>query len=106
MFGAGASDALDLLEAISDGHAHVLRRLLDGLSVDIPLEQELPPGPIALEMLDLPYVSIVAVRSEAGGRYPLSAQWQSDLRTVLATGIQIHASRTEGRSIVLRAQST
>lgn len=106
MFGAGASDALDLLEAISDTHTHLLRRLLDGESVDMEMEHELSPGQAGLEILDLPYVSIVALRSAAGARFPLPAQWQSDLRTVLATGVQIDATVSDDGSVVLRAMNS
>ena len=48
MFGARPSDALDLLDAISDPQAETLRRLLDGDNVQLKLEEHLVPGPVRL----------------------------------------------------------
>ncbi|MDQ3729502.1 MAG: DEAD/DEAH box helicase [Actinomycetota bacterium] len=106
-FGTAPSDVLDVLDAISDGQANVLRRLLDGEDVEISMVQELPPGPITLVMADAPNVALVSVRADGDDElYALAGQWQADLRTVLSTGVEIDARLTDRGSVLLHARDT
>jgi RAD3-like DEAD/DEAH box helicase len=107
MFGAGPSDALDLLDAISDGQADVLRRLLDGEEVQIPVSAEVSSGELSLVMEDSPGIPVVGVRTVEGNRlFAIDGQWQADLRTVLATGVDIDARLHATGVVALRARPT
>jgi hypothetical protein len=104
-FGTSPSDALDLLDAISDGQAEVLRRLLDGEEVRIPVAQDIPAGEIALVMDDEPDIPVVGVRASVTDEFfVLAGQWQADLRTVLATGVRIDARLDDEGTVALRAR--
>lgn len=104
LFGARPSDVLDLLDAISDPQAEILRRLLDGEDVELELDEHLAPGPVRLIVArnasDVPLVSLQTL----GGDHlqSLAGQWQTDLRTVLATGVDIDAQATTRKTLTLR----
>lgn len=107
MFGTRPSDALDLLDAISDRQADVLRRLLDGEDVQIPVAPEVPQGPVVLVLEDAPGIPVVGVRPAGGGDFfAMDGQWQADLRTVLATGVEIDAQRQAADALTLRARAS
>lgn len=104
LFGARPSDVLDLLDAISDPQAEILRRLLDGEEIELQLEEELAPGPVRLvvaqDATDVPLVSLRTVEGDL--LVILAGQWQTDLRTVLATGVGIAAEVTDSSTLTLR----
>jgi hypothetical protein len=104
LFGARPSDVLDLLDAISDPQAEILRRLLDGHDVKLSLEESVTPGPVKLrvtqDITDLPLVSLETL--DGSHLATLGGQWQTDLRTVLATGISIAVKLTDSNTLVLR----
>jgi hypothetical protein len=104
MFGAGPSDALDLLDAISDGEADVLRRLLDGEEVEIPVSADVPAGELQLTVEQAPDIPVVGIGAE-GQFFAVDGQWQADLRTVMATGVQIAAHLVEVGTVAIRARS-
>jgi hypothetical protein len=107
LFAARPSDVLDLLDAISDPQAEILRRLLDGDEVELALEERLTPGPVELvvtqDTADLPLVSLETVSGQHLAT--LGGQWQTDLRTVLATGVSITAELTDPSTLLLRRAS-
>jgi hypothetical protein len=105
IFGTRPSDALDLLDAISDRQADVLRRLLDGEAVQIPVAPEVPGRELALVLEDTPGIPVVGVRPGGGEKFfAIDGQWQADLRTVLATGVEIDARRDATDILTLRAR--
>lgn len=78
MFGASPSDALDLLDAISDSEVDLLRRLLDGDQVVIPLAHDITPGDVAV-VLDPGPIAMVGVRTTDNAElFPVAGQWQAD----------------------------
>jgi hypothetical protein len=106
MFGTGPSDALDLLDAISDGQADVLRRLLDGEDVTLPVPTDIPTGDLTLVVDDSSGVPVVGIRSGVDDQFfPVGGQWQADLRTVLATGVEIDARFAVAGQILLTARA-
>lgn len=107
LFGARPSDVLDLLDAISDPQAEILRRLLDGEAVELELDVSVPPGRVQLIVArdenDVPLVSLHTV--DGDHLQILAGQWQTDLRTVLATGVDIAAEATTADTLTLRRAS-
>lgn len=103
LFGARPSDVLDLLDAISDPQAEVLRRLLDGEEIQLELEEHLPPGPVRLVVAqDATEIPLVSLESLEGAHLTtLAGQWQTDLRTVLATGVDIAAELIDPTTLSL-----
>jgi DEAD/DEAH box helicase/Helicase conserved C-terminal domain len=103
-FGARPSDVLDLLDAISDPQADFLRRLLDDGEVRLALDQVLPPGTVMLVIVMAPNeVELVELHSPTGQRLAvLPARMQSELRTVLATGIDVEATVSPRGVLTLR----
>lgn len=107
MFGTRPSDALDLLDAISDRQADVLRRLLDGEDVPVPIAPDLPACELTLVLEDMPGIPVVGLRPVDGGDFfAIDGQWQADLRTVLATGVDIDAHRDASDVLTLRASTS
>jgi hypothetical protein len=92
-FGAGPSDVLDLLDAISDPQTEVLRNLLDGHAVELSQSTTLQPGLVQLVVdQDVDGVPLVSLTTRTGEHIgPVGSQWQADLRAVLATGVDIAA---------------
>lgn len=107
-FAAGPSDVLDLLDAISDPQAEVLRRLLDGDMVELTQNEALEPGFVNLVVeQDAEGVPLVSITEITGERLAvLGSQWQADLRTVLATGVDISAEISAENLLVVRRSNT
>jgi hypothetical protein len=104
LFGARPADVLDLLDAISDPQAEILRRLLDGEAVELTVEQALTPGPVRLAVVrDATDVPLVSLQTLGGDHLAtVGGQWQTDLRTVLATGVDLVAELTGSTTLSLR----
>jgi hypothetical protein len=104
MFRARPSDVLDLLDAISDPQAEILRRLLDGDEVELTLEVRLSPGPVKLALTqDTSEIHLVSLETLEGVHLAtLGGRWQTDLRTVLAIGVDITAEVTAPTTLSLR----
>jgi hypothetical protein len=90
-FDARRADVLDLIDAISEPAADSLRRLLQGETVQFPLEGRLDPQPVTLDLRDgeLPLAEIR--NSEGDSLLVLPASLQADLRNVLSTGVDLIA---------------
>ncbi len=103
-FGARASDVLDLLDAISDPKADLLRRLLDNDQVEVALTEQLTVGPVRLVISrgtsDVPLVGLETLEGQQVA--VLAGKWQTDLRTVLATGVEVTARLTGPKTLMLR----
>lgn len=103
LFAARPSDVLDLLDAISDPQADLLRRLLDSEVVELVLEEDLPPGPVRVVVAAGTDLRLVELHSLAGQPLAvLPARLQADVRTVVATGIDVEATLAEDRKLTLR----
>jgi len=104
LFAARPSDVLDLLDAMSDPRTDSLRLLLDTGEVHLQLNSELPEGAVELVIAtrddDLELVELHAVGGERLSVLP--ARLQADLRTVLATGIDVEANISRGSTLTLR----
>jgi hypothetical protein len=104
LFGARPSDMLDLLDAISDPQADVLRRLLESQTVRLSLDHDLDTGPVRLAITgvadDVPLVELHTL--DGRPLIVLPGRLQADIRTVLATGIDVDATLGDDRSLTLR----
>lgn len=104
MFGARASDVLDLLDAISDPQVGLLRRLLENDRVELALSEELPVVPVRVVLSratsDVPLVGLETLDGEQ--LLILPGEWQSDLRTVLATGVEVSAELSGPSTLTLQ----
>lgn len=104
LFGARPSDVVDLLDAISDPQAEILRRLLDGEEIELELDEHLTPGPVRLVVsqdgMEAPLVSLQTFDGDHVAT--LAGQWQTDLRTVLATGVDVSAELIDASTLALR----
>ena len=104
LFGARPLDVLDLLDAISDPQAEILRRLLDGEEIELDLDENLTPGPVKLVVSqDAAEAPLVSLRTIGGDHVAtLAGLWQTDLRTVLATGVDLRAELIDASTLTLR----
>jgi hypothetical protein len=104
LFGARPSDVVDLLDAISDPQAEILRQLLDGERIELELDEKTTPGPVRLmvsqDATEAPLVSLQTV--DGDHVVTLAARWQTDLRTVLATGVDVAAEMIDASTLALR----
>jgi hypothetical protein len=103
LFLARPSDVLDLLEAISDPQADLLRRLLDSEDVELILDEDLPPGPVRVVVAARTDLRLVELHSLDGQPLAvLPGRLQADMRTVVATGIDVEATLADDRKLTLR----
>jgi hypothetical protein len=95
---------LDLLDAISDPQADVLRRLLESQTVRLSLDHDLDTGLVRLAITgvadDVPLVELHTL--DGRPLIVLPGRLQADIRTVLATGIDVDATLGDDRSLTLR----
>lgn len=102
LFNAGPSDVLDLLNYASDSSAAILRSLIEGSEIDLPLEQPATPGEANITVRrDESDIALVWVTTIDGQDIPVGSQWQADLQNVLATGLEFTAQVTDTSSLLL-----
>lgn len=62
---------------------------------------------IVLVLDDGPEIAVVGVRpADSGDFFAIDGRWQADLRTVLATGVEIDARRQATDGLALRARAS
>lgn len=107
LFEAGPSDVLDLLNFASDTNAAILRSLIEGNDIDLPLDRRATSGPASMIVRrDDEGVPLVWVTTTDGDDFALGSQWQADLQNLLATGLEFSARITDSPSLLLsRAES-
>jgi hypothetical protein len=103
-FGARPSDVLDLLDAISDPQADLLRQLLDNQEVQVTLTQQLTVAPVQLVVSRAASgVPLVGLETLDGQQLAvLAGKWQTDLRTVLATGVEVTARLADPSTLIIQ----